>query len=91
MMTKGCEYEKHRAGFKTDFQAKSSEKFVVKAGGEKGSEAYRCRSRTFFADNADPRILQPIAAQSSFETSSSKRLLLRLHSRESDMGTEHSL
>jgi len=44
--------------------------FVVKARGEKGSEAYRCRSRTFFAENADPRTSQPIAAQSSFETSS---------------------
>ena len=35
--------------------------FVVKAGGEKGPEACRCTSRTFFADNADPRNLQPFA------------------------------
>jgi len=41
-------------GFITGFIAKSSEKLVVKARGEKGSEAYRCRSRTFFAENADP-------------------------------------
>ena len=38
-----------------------SEGSVVKAGGEKGSEACRCTSRTFFADNADPRDLQPFA------------------------------
>jgi len=56
-------------GFKTDFEARSSEKFVVKARGGKGSEACRGTSRTFFADNADPRTSQPIAAGSSMETS----------------------
>ena len=64
-----------RTGFITDLMAKSSETFVVKAGGEKGSEAYRCRSRTFFADNADPRASQPIAARSSCETSSNKEYM----------------
>ena len=29
-----------RTHFKTDFEARSSEKLVGKAGGEKGSEAY---------------------------------------------------
>ena len=51
---------------------KSSEKSVVKAGGGKGSEVRLWRIETFFADNADPRILSAsggVAAQSSFETS----------------------
>jgi len=75
--------KKIATGFKTDFEAtrqspgatlkktslrKSSERFVVKARGEKGSEACWSTSRTFFADNADPRTSQPIAAGSSFET-----------------------
>ena len=64
-----------RTGFKTDFVAKSSEKPVVKAGGGKGSEACWSTSRTFFTDNADPRISQPIAAGSSFEISCSHSFL----------------
>ena len=68
-------------GFITGFVTKSSERFAVKARGEKGSEAYRCRSRTFFAENADPQVSQPIAVGSSYETSCSimcYRIELRL-------------
>jgi len=56
-------------GFKTCFVARSSEKVVVKARGEKGSEACWSTLRTLFAENADPRALQPIAAERGFETS----------------------
>jgi hypothetical protein len=63
-----------RTHFKTDFEARSSEKLVGKAGGKKGSEAYWSTSRTLFADNAVPRALQPIAAERSFEMGSSLRL-----------------
>ncbi|MFC1765840.1 hypothetical protein ACFL6U_27655, partial [Planctomycetota bacterium] len=66
----------NRTGFKTAFLVESSEKFVVKAGGEKGSEACRCRSRTFFADNADPRISQPITTEMSFQISSLKSFMV---------------
>jgi hypothetical protein len=59
-----------RTHFKTDFAARSSEKLVGKAGGEKGSEAYWGTSRTLFADNAVPRALQSIAAERSFEMGS---------------------
>ena len=52
---------KTRSHPKTWFVTRSSEKAVVKAGGEKGSEACSCTSRTFFTDNADPRTSQPIA------------------------------
>ena len=55
----------HRTHFKTDFEARLSEKLVGKAGGEKGSKAYWSTSRTVFADNAVPRALQPIAAERS--------------------------
>jgi hypothetical protein len=51
---------------KTCFVARSSEKSVVKAGGEKGSEVCWSTLRTFFADNADPRALQPIAVERGF-------------------------
>lgn len=47
-----------------------SEKSVVKAGGEKGSEVCSCTLRTFFADNADPRALQPIAVERGFRIGS---------------------
>jgi len=46
-----------RTHFKTDFEARLSEKLVGKAGGEKGSEAYWSTSRTVFVDNAAPRAL----------------------------------
>ena len=59
-----------RAHFKTSFEARSSEKSVGKAGGEKGSEAYWSTSRTLFADNAVPRALQPTAAERRFEMGS---------------------
>ena len=59
-----------RTHFRTDFEARSSEKFVGKAGGRKGSEVPR-GSRTVFADNAVPRALQPITAERSFEMGSS--------------------
>ena len=59
-----------RSHFKTDFEARLSEKVVVKAGGKKGSEACRGTSRPFFADNADPRALQPIVAERSLEMAS---------------------
>jgi len=39
---------------------------MVKAGGEKGSEACWSTLRTFFADNADPWALQPIAVERGF-------------------------
>ncbi|MBN1807244.1 MAG: hypothetical protein JW837_18510 [Sedimentisphaerales bacterium] len=55
---------------KTCFVTRSSEKAVVKAGGEKGSEVCWSTSRTFFADNADTRALQPIAVERSFGMSS---------------------
>jgi len=42
----------------------------AKAAGAKALQACWCTSRTLFADNADPRTSQPIAAGSSFETSS---------------------
>ena len=48
------------------FVTRSSEKSVVKAAGEKGSEVCRCTLRTFFADNADPRALQPIIVERGF-------------------------
>ena len=51
---------------KTCFVARLSEKVVVKAGGKKGSEACWSTSRTFFANNAEPRILQPIAVERGF-------------------------
>ena len=51
---------------KTCFMAKSSEKFMVEAGGGKGSEACWSTSRTFFANNADPWTLQPIVAERGF-------------------------
>lgn len=55
-------------GFITGFVARLSEKLVGKARGEKGSEACSCTVRTLFAENADPRALQPIAAECSYET-----------------------
>jgi len=56
-------------GFKTCFEARSSEKLVVKARGGKCSEACWSTSRTLFVENADPRALQPITAERGFETS----------------------
>ena len=53
-----------------------------KAGGEKGSEAYRNTSMTFFADNAVPRALQPIAAERRFEMGSSTSDVNGLHRHE---------
>ena len=60
---------------KTFFVTRSSEKSVVKAGGGKGSEACRCTSRTFFADNVDPRTLQPIAVESGFGMGSTIKII----------------
>jgi hypothetical protein len=48
---------------KTCFVTRSSEKPVVKAGGEKGSQTCWSTSRIFFADNIDPPALQPIAVE----------------------------
>jgi hypothetical protein len=62
--------KKARIHPKTCFVTRSSEKSVVKAGGEKGSEACRCTSRTFFTDNADPRALQPSAVERGFRMGS---------------------
>jgi len=65
-MKTGLSAARARTHPKTCFWAKSSEKSVVKARGEKGPEAYWSTSRTLFADNADPRTLQPIAAERGF-------------------------
>jgi hypothetical protein len=49
---------------------RSIEKPVVKAGGEKGSEACWSTSRNFFAYNADLQALQPTAVERGFEMDS---------------------
>jgi hypothetical protein len=56
----------NRTHTKICFVTRSSDKSVVKTGGEKGSEVCRCTLRTFFTDNADPRALQPIAIERGF-------------------------
>ena len=63
-------------GFITGLVAKSSEKLVVKARGEKASEACSGTSRRLLAENADPRASQPIAAKRSYETSCKARGLI---------------
>jgi hypothetical protein len=68
----------NRIHLKTCFVTRSNEKSVVKAGGEKGSEACWSTSRTFFADNVDPRALQPIAVERGFRMGSMINLLLLL-------------
>jgi hypothetical protein len=60
-----------RTGFKTDFAAKSSEKFVGKAAGGKGSSGVlRARREPFSPTTQIHAPSQPVAAESSFETSS---------------------
>ena len=68
-----------RTHFKTDFEARSSEKLVGKAGGDtlRGPRKRKMRSKvprgssTLFAENVVPQALQPIAAERSFEMGSS--------------------
>ena len=58
------------------FVTRLSEELEGKAAGGKGSEACWSTSRTFFADNADPRALQPITTESRYETSCGYQLEL---------------